>query len=253
MNVALPALITFLVLLPGFIFRTGLKRVERTSLDFSPFGQVAAEAVLWALVAHLLWLLLAYGLFQHRFEPVVLMKLLSSNPTSQAEAAIAVGNAFNWIAAYFVSLIVGTYAIPKLIRAAISKFRLDRQSFPLSGIFRFHEAPWYYLLTGADFSRDDAPDLIVISAIVEVAKEAILYVGVLDEFFVDAEGNLDRLVLQGVSRRPIASDKLRGGPEVEDEGDRFYEIEGDSFVLRYAETVTLNVQYVKLVERDLTP
>ena len=253
MNVALPALITFLVLLPGFIFRTGLKKVERTSLDFSPFGQVAAEAVLWALGAHLLWLFLSYVLFQHRFEPVVLMQLLSSNPAGQAEAAVAVGNAFDWIAAYFVSLIAGAYALPKLVRSAISRFRLDRQASPLSGVFRFHEAPWYYLLTGADFSREEAPDLIVISAIVEVAKEAILYVGVLDEFFVDAEGNLDRLVLQGVSRRPIASDRQHGAGEGEGLTDRFYEIEGDSFVLRYGETVTLNVQYVKLVEQGALP
>lgn len=49
MNVALPALIVFLLLLPGFIFRTNLKRSERTSLDYSPFGHVVAEAVLWAL------------------------------------------------------------------------------------------------------------------------------------------------------------------------------------------------------------
>jgi len=44
MNVALPALIVFFLLLPGFVFRTNLKRVERTSLDFSPFGQLVTEA-----------------------------------------------------------------------------------------------------------------------------------------------------------------------------------------------------------------
>jgi len=32
MNVALPALIVFFLLLPGFIFRTNLKRAERTSV-----------------------------------------------------------------------------------------------------------------------------------------------------------------------------------------------------------------------------
>jgi hypothetical protein len=29
----------------------------------------------------------------------------------------------------------------------------------------------------------------------------------LDEFYVDAEGQLDRVVLQGVARRPISADK----------------------------------------------
>ena len=90
MNVALPALIVFFLLLPGFISRTNLKRAERTSLDFSPFGQVVAEAILWALALHLLWLIASRILFQHDFEPVVLMKLLSAAPTIQAEAAEAV-------------------------------------------------------------------------------------------------------------------------------------------------------------------
>ncbi len=53
MNVALPTLILFVVLLPGFIFRSGLKRAERISIDFSPFGRVVAEAVLWAILLHL--------------------------------------------------------------------------------------------------------------------------------------------------------------------------------------------------------
>jgi hypothetical protein len=91
MNVALPALIVFLLLLPGFIFRTRLKRAERTSLDFSPFGQVAAEAVMWAVFAHLLWLAVSYWVFRHQLEPAVLMKLLSSDATGQARATELVG------------------------------------------------------------------------------------------------------------------------------------------------------------------
>lgn len=246
MNIALPALIAFLLLLPGFIFRTRLKRAERTSLDFSPFGQIVAEAVLWSFVAHLIWLGLSDIVFSQRFQPLVLMKLLSSAPLSQADATVAVAANFEWIVGYFGSLFVAAFLIPTLARTAISRYRLDRSSAPWGAVFRFHDAPWYYLLTGADFTEEEAPDFIVISAIVEIAKEAVLYVGVLSEFFVDAEGQLDRLVLQGVSRRPIASDKNRADADGGNETDRFYEVDGDSFVLRYSETITLNVQYVKL-------
>jgi hypothetical protein len=253
MNVALPALIVFFLLLPGFIFRTNLKRAERTSLDFSPFGQVAAEAVLWALSLHLAWLFLSHIIFQHDFEPVVLMKLLSSAPATQAEATEAVGRQFNWIAAYFATLISVSFALPKIVRFVISRYRLDRADAPFSSIFRFHQAPWYYLLTGADFKPDDAPDFIVVSAIVEIGKEAMLYVGVLDEFYVDAEGQLDRLVLQGVARRPIAADKTRGGADANSPETRFYDVDGDSFVLRYGEAITLNIQYVRLTPEETEP
>ena len=249
MNVALPALIAFFLLLPGFIFRTNLKRAERTSLDFSPFGQVVAEAILWALVLHLAWLWLAHIAFQHTFEPVVLMKLLSSAPAPQSEASDAVGRQFNWIGAYFGSLIGVSYLIPKIVRFVISRCRLDRADARFSSLFRFHQAPWYYLLTGADFKAEDAPDLIVVSAIVEVGKEAVLYVGILDEFYVDAEGQLDRLVLQGVARRPISSDKKAGQTKASQD-NRFYNVDGDSFVLRYSEVITLNIQYVRLTPDD---
>lgn len=245
MNVALPALIVFLVLLPGFIFRARFKRAERTSLDFSPFGQVVAGAVMTAAVAHLIWLAIGYTVFGRRFEPIVLMQLLSAAPASQAEAAAAVAREFNWVASYFITLLFVCATVPVLLRGAIIRRRLDRASSPLRPVLRFHDAPWYYLLTGADFEACGAPDFVVIAAIVEVGKEAVLYTGVLDNFYFDPEGQLDRLVLQGVSRRPMDRDKnLQSGERPP--AERFYPIEGDAFVLRYSEIVTLNVQYVHL-------
>jgi hypothetical protein len=156
MNVALPALIVFLLLLPGFIFRTRLKRAERTSLDYSPFGQVVAEAVLWAVVAHVLWLSCAYWIFDYQFEPAVLMSLLSASPVSQAQASERVGTDFVDVSAYFISLLFASFLIPKILRGMITKHRLDRDAARFSSIFRFHGAPWYYLLTGADFTESAA-------------------------------------------------------------------------------------------------
>ncbi len=234
MNIALPAFIAFLLLLPGFILRTRLKRA----------GQVAAEAVLWAFFAHMAWLALAHGVFGRGFDPVILMQLLSSASPAQAEATVAVGRDFTWIAAYFASLLGASFVIPTILRAIISRYRLDREARRLGHVFRFHDAPWYYLLTGADFAREDEPDLIMVSAIVEVGKEPMLYVGVLDDFFFTSDGRLDRLVLQGVARRPLSADKNKPGALAD--AERFYEIDGDSFVLRYSEAKTLNVQYIKL-------
>ena len=57
MNFALPALVVFALLLPGFIARSQIKVVERQSLDYSPFGQVVTEAVVWAAALHTVWTL----------------------------------------------------------------------------------------------------------------------------------------------------------------------------------------------------
>lgn len=114
-------------------------------------------------------------------------------------------------------------------------------------------APWYYLLTGADLAEDDVPDFIVVSAIVNVSGKAYLYTGILEEFFVDAEGKLDRVVLQEVMRRPIGADKNAHEAEGGEASSRFYPIDGDYFVLRYSEAITLNVEYVKLIESGGKP
>jgi hypothetical protein len=77
-------------------------------------------------------------------------------------------------------------------------------------------------------------------------------VAVLDECFVNSEGELDRLVLQEVMRRPIVADKDATKTGEGDDSSSFYDIDGDYFVLRYSETITRNIQYVKLTSADNT-
>jgi hypothetical protein len=246
MNVALPALVVFVVLLPGFILRSRFKRAERTSLDYSPFGQVVTEAILWTCALHAIWLLFSYWFFHLKLDVSALLRLLSSDGSSQAKAIDSIAESSKRVAAYFATLLLASYLLPQLARYLITRHGLDRYDAPLGFLFRFHQAPWYYLLTGADFSIDDKPDFISVSAVVNVAGEAVLYTGILDEFFVDAEGKLDRLVLQQVMRRPIKADKSSSSPDEMDRLSRFYSIDGDYFVLRYDEAITLNLQYIKL-------
>ena len=73
MNIALPAVVVFVLLLPGFIARSRLKRIERLSVDYSPFGQVATEAVVWAGGLHVLWVLLMGWLTPYAFRPEIVV------------------------------------------------------------------------------------------------------------------------------------------------------------------------------------
>lgn len=189
MNVAFPALLAFLILLPGFIFRSRLKLAERTSLDYSPFGQIVTEAILWAVACHLLWLTLTYLLFARSLDPTLLMKLLVSEPGGQASGTAGVGRDFQWVSAYFVTLLLASYAVPTLARIFITKHRMDRDGAKYSAVFRFHEAPWYYLLTGADFAIGEVPDAIAVSALVDVTGNAFLFTGILQEFLSTRKAN----------------------------------------------------------------
>jgi hypothetical protein len=261
MNFALPALVVFIVLLPGFVFRSLLRRAERTSLDYSPFGQVVSEAVVWACVLHTLWLTVAECLFGRELQVDVLMRLLAADGVGQSRAADSVTGQWRWVAEYFLSLLGFSLVAPRVVRWVVKALRWDRLHHPLSGVFRLRDAPWYYVLTGADFAREDKPDLIAISAVVDVAGEPMIYYGLLDEFFVDQDGVLDRLVMQQVMRRPLTLDKPSStviadnanaspAPNGPSSLERFYPIDGDCFVLRYSEAITLNIEYIKLKRQD---
>jgi hypothetical protein len=243
MNFALPAILLFLIVLPGFMFRSRLKLVEQTTLDYSPFGRAVAGGVLWAITLHLVWLVLTYAL-GWTLRPDALIGLLSSSPQLQDVAVAAVSTSALRVLAYFLSLYAFALFVPPMVRSAISRWGLDRADARFASLFRFSEAPWYYLLTGADFV--EPPSGVSVAAVVDVGGHPYLYVGILVSFFFDATGQLDRLVLESVARRPLSRDKPGDDDLVTDDTQRFYEVEGTYFVLRYAEIVTLNVKYFRL-------
>ena len=247
MNIALPAIVIFVLLLPGFIVRSRFKRAERVSLDYSPFGQVVTQAVLWTSILHIVWLCLAYQFLDQRLQTDLLFKLMSSDTAGQTKAIESVAKQDVRIATYFFTILLFAYVAPAIARRCIIRFRLDHRDSAIGSLLRFNHAPWYYLLTGADFDKDNEPDLISVAAIVDAAGVATLYTGVLEDFFFDQDGALDRVVLSNVARRQLVSDKspVTNGSE-EPAQQRFYSVDGDYFVLRYSEAITLNIQYVKL-------
>jgi hypothetical protein len=243
MNIALPALIVFALLLPGFIARARFKLVERQSLDYAPFGRIVTNAVLTATALHFVWILIIQMLMDRQIDFELLLGLMSSSTGAQEKAIARLAPQAGDVACYFGSLLAFSALAPAGISKLIVRYGLDRQGRWFSWMFRFDEAPWYYLLKGTDFSTQDRPDLIRVSALVDVAGAPVLYVGVLNEFFVDSEGCLERLVLENVVRRPFGRDKKEASTP---QAERFYPIDGKFFVLRYAEAITLNVEYVKL-------
>jgi len=183
----------------------------------------------------------------------ILMGLLSANPTAQTQAIVALGSRAAWVAEYFASLLLASILVPTCMRWLITRGRLDRFDYWLAPVVRFNDAPWYYLLTGADFPANELPDLIKVSAIVDVAGEPYLFQGFLDDFYFNPDGELDRLVLEEASRRPLKEDKLPLGSSEQAHAltpdERFYPVDGDYFVLRYSEAITLNVVYIKLSDQ----
>jgi len=249
---------------------------EGTKIDYSPFGDVVIRSVVFAGLLHAVVLGVTYGVLERSVRFDILIRMMSKG-TDEADQLVILRD-WKWIAQYFGALYALAFIIPPLYKIVVTKFGLDRSDRPFSGLFRFRRAPWYYLLSVAEFSKGDRPDLIQIAALVEIGKESYLYQGFLEHYFVDEHGQLDRLVISQASRRPMSADAVflpgeqgwvRGSA---DEGpqqpavktrrtgfgrrrasraspqnpERFYPIVGHYFVLHYDEVITLNVQYIKL-------
>lgn len=248
MNIAFPALLVFLLVLPGFVFFTSFRRAEKTQLDYKPFAEVTFTSLLAAAVLHFLWqgwlFLSGYSVNFH-----AILLLIAGQRESHFDAAVtAVASNPGAIFAYFFSLYVFAWLLGVGLRRLVVAKKWDR-SGPFSSTLRF-DTPWYYLFKGYDTEEGSEPDGVLISAIVVLKESSVLYTGVLSEYYFDSDGNLERLVLTSVSRRNICQDK-----PIDDTGEnsdnRFYPIDGDYFVLRYAEVSTLNVQYFRLEQTPL--
>ena len=255
MNVAFSALLVFLLLLPGFLFRTYFKRAEKVVLDIKPFGQAAIDAFLTALVLDLVWYALSSALTGARADFKALLTLVAGEKSSELEGAIAELARDPWHPGlFFASLYAFAIVAGFSLRRIVTRLKLDRRGAPLANLLRF-DTPWYYLFTGYD--RAAPPNGVAIGAVVSLGGIAYLYTGVLVEYFLDDQGQLNRLVLASAARRPLSEDAPEESDASPSEGsaaveaspradERFYPIEGDYFVLRYSEVLTLNVRYLDL-------
>jgi len=241
MNIALPALLIFLFILPGFIFNLTFYRTENAPLNFIPLTHKAIVSSIVTLLLHSCWLLIIYLLsYQINFELIlVLISGLQNESFSSSINSITPNNLF-YFCIYLFSMYVSAYCIGSSFRWCIKHFKLDKRS----SIFRI-DSPWYYLFKGYDW-KEGTPDGVQIVATVEIAKKGYLYLGWLDKFYLNNSGDIDRLVLTSAMRRLIKNDKK--SPEDNSLLERFYPIDGDYFVIPYKEIKSLNVQYVKIEE-----
>ncbi len=237
MNVALSAVIVFFIIAPGFAFRSRYRRVERTSIDYAPLGETVLQGVAFAAILHLIWLGVA-RLFGWVPSLKDLLLLLGSDPHAQSLAIERVAAHQYAVFAYFLTILLVPFVLAPAVRRLAER---QHWHLPDSRLFRVFgiDAPWYYLLRVHAAQR--GADALV-AAVVNFGGKCYVVRGFVAEFFVKPSGELDRIVVLFADRRPLEADKGVDGP---DSPERYYQIEGDSFVLRYSEAITLNVQYVK--------
>lgn len=256
MNIAFQALLFLLLLLPGFIFLSAyngkITKDQHIPLTFPSFSTRGVLAVVAATLLHLLWVVLCNGLgaligYSVDLETVFFLLLGSYRESARTDAAVTAMAAYApLIALYFLSL----YAAAVLAGHWLSRL-VRQQRWDIRHHWLRYANDWHYLFNGEilSFPETTAEPAAVagtfVSATVELGGKPFLFVGVLMDYWLGPDGRLDRLLLSHVWRRELSRDREPDAEAAPIAADpRYYEIEGDYFVLYCSELDTLNIQYV---------
>ena len=272
MSFAFPALLVFLVVLPGIILRYAYARGTwgwasptsmRRVLDELAYGVAFSIGLHWA------WLKLAAAVGAHPDLRAVLALLIGNfgpNNSLLHYSLDAVADNPSGVAAYFLSLYLASAFAGNVSHRIVRATKLDHRT----RLLRFNNY-WYYMLTGEILRfREGAPpspepDGVYLSAVVNHGPANYLYRGIVADFTFDGDGRLDTIVLTDAHRRPLSSDRPRDGTGEPSEGagaslsggappgpdTRYYQIRGNFFILKYAEIRTLNLEYFWLEEETV--
>lgn len=257
MNLAFPALLIFVLVLPGVILRYTYARGTwkwNSATSIQSLGDEIAYSVVIAGALHLLW-----GAIVSPFVSIDLQSVLTllagtgAGTRDDFQAAISSATSHPYkVAWYFLSLYGASACLGYGAHSLVRWRHWDRKT----RLLRFKN-DWHYLLSGEILEFAELPyeagklDGVYLSAVVKHGGGDYLYRGIVADWTLDQGGELDRILLRLAHRRKLLEDREPGQErdpkDVNYERDsRYYDIEGQYFVLRYSETTTVNIEYLLL-------
>lgn len=237
MNMAFPALCIVLIVLPGIIFRRaftrgavpvfpGLKGATANKLPTSnaPLTEEVSASLVMAMLLHTLWLSLCAGLDRifpcwhvepnYQYLLYVLFGDLSVSQDLYKQTLEYVAKRHDYIAAYFLGLYGVSWLLGTGLLRGVRLTGLDRRFT----FFRLKN-DWFYFLRGEMFDFYEFRDFFkvshkitgtYVSVVVSQSDGDFLYKGFLWDFYLDRNGELDRLLLHNVIRRKFTPGEQSG-------------------------------------------
>jgi hypothetical protein len=275
-NIALPALLTFLLLLPGILlsysYRRGFFSPSRVTLG--PLRDEIGVGIVWELVVHPLSLLSAtsFGLWA---PDVSFLYQVFAGATTDLDADT--GWQVRGLFYYLITVNLGALGVGWMVHWVVRRAKLDilfpclcfnnEWHYNFSGEARLfsvaNESDWFWD-RWRDIQKESNAELLRIhcAAVVPVGGASFLYAGKLDRYYFDSAGQLDQIVLQDVERIPLdaltppqptvddanasrVSDDTDAPDAAGAEGE-WFSIPGNFLVIQYANVQTLNFDYVVL-------
>lgn len=268
MNIAFPALFVLLLLLPGVLLSYSYRRgfFQRSPVTLGPIRDEIGRGIVLAVIIHPLALLLVDLFTGWTPSTRVFLAVFAEVGTVETEAVSRQLVGGLW---YLVGTNVGAAVVGSLAHGGVRWWNLDLRY----NRFRFSNE-WHYLFSGEarvfkvdeeertiasiEESLDWDFEFVFVSVVVVMDPNTpVLYWGVLSDYFFDASGRLEKIVLEGAQRRPLLSegDRTSGqsapqgeeepeAPRMPPESERFYSVRGAYLVVQYENVQTLNVEYM---------
>lgn len=249
MNLALSAVIIFILLLPPIAFYLSLILVGRFPKAGPKIG-LFEGLMLSAIIAAVLHAIVL--LFIHREVRFDVLALLVGGDLKTLNEVVSNGT-FKVLFQSFVFYCFG------LTGLSVAAGIFCRWIVTTSGIHARSEIlrlynNWWYLFRGYRVDGNiDSPnpvefDIVFIDVLVDTNAGTMLYSGYLLDFVCVGE-NLDRLYLSEVSKREFKSNKKdeKGNILINEPGDP-QEIDGDTMAIPYLSIINMNLHFVTLPE-----
>jgi len=261
-NLALPVLILALALLPGIFFRlTLLSKVAHRTVPSSPGGLLEdfAAALIPALLVHLgttgilrLFGVTAFGPLSNAVLLPVLSGQFGSDAKLLKDSVLLLTPETLLSYTLYTLMTSGLGAL-----AGLGVLWLYIQTGNDARLVPFPARPWYerleqqVRLRTLEYNRiPNAPPGVVnaaLSTVVDFGGESYLFYGLVDDWYIDRSGQLERVELKAAERRGLERDKT---PDMDSEADaaRYYTIEAEILVLRTADMKSVAIDYIVVRE-----
>ncbi|NDK54778.1 hypothetical protein [Pontibacter fetidus] len=256
MNFAVASILIVLIIAPGLIMSRGFFSAPFTKriLPSNPVNELIS-AILPSVVLHALYLVIVQNWTDYQVDFPLLGNLLfsSSNPDRIKESFSNLSTFFVPIAIYHIVLWAVAYLLGLIGRVIIRFGSLDINL----AYFRFNNK-WHYIFSGEitrfpDVQRPPITriDMRVVDMLVDTADGSIIYSGILQDYSLNNNAELDSLTLSHVFRRPLTEEvngKNDAGEEVlvQAQSQRKYKVPGALMVIPYSKVVNINLHYAAL-------
>lgn len=250
MNIALGALILFLLLLPGIVLRIAYLNGPFSKRNIQ--SSIVDELILSLIPALILQgrgFLFAEHWLDLDINLEVIYQLITGSTVKdyRPDFSLIEGSIIRLVP-YTLVLTAISIILGKFGRWFIKLIRFDIY-FPS---LRFYNE-WYYLFSGRikDFPKYEGSskgitDYPFLNVVVEYKEATYIYRGILEHFILSKEG-LDRIYLSNVYRRKLQEDNCEDPkPASLDQDSRYYFIPGEFFVIPFSQVKNLNVEYFRI-------